>query len=207
MKRKSYLRRIVPLFLSALLGLSAHGAAQTVPVAAEATAPAGFRLDSDGTLVHEGSGARFPRTLAGFTRVAEQGYDPSGQYVSVEYRSPVRGSTIVARISLVHIEQMSAKEHYTIMKWLARGYFDESTPLSEGPVALPDMPKDAVWRGRFRGVREGVPFEFSLTTVDLGYWGARVATAYPEADQGEAEQRLDTLISGLRALAPSAQRK
>ncbi|MCF8709797.1 hypothetical protein SAMN02927924_04233 [Sphingobium faniae] len=90
---------------------------------------------------------------------------------------------------------------------LARSYFDESTPLSERPVVLPDMPKDAVWRGRFRGSREGVPFEFSLTTVDLGCWGARVATAYPEADQGEAEQRLDTLISGLRALAPSAQRK
>ncbi|GLI98215.1 hypothetical protein [Sphingobium sp. BS19] len=207
MKRKTRLRRLAPLVLSVLLGLSIHTAAQSAPAAAEATAPAGFRLDSDGTLVHVGSGARFPHVLAGFTRVAEQGYDPSGQYVSVEYRSPVHGSTIVARISLVHIEQMSAKEHYTIMKWLARSYFDESTPLSEGPVVLPDMPKDAVWRGRFRGSREGVPFEFSLTTVDLGYWGARVATAYPEADQGEAEQRLDTLISGLRALAPSAQRK
>src|SRR3546814_13310188 len=88
---------------------------------------------------------------------------------------------------------MSVKEHYTIMKWLARSYFDESTPLSEGPVVLPDMPKDAVWRGRFRGSREGVPYEFSLTTVDLGYWGARVATADPEADHGEAEQRLDAL--------------
>jgi len=89
-----------------LFGLSAYGTAQTASAAAEATAPAGFRLDPDGTLVHEGSGTRFPHSLAGFTRVAEQGYDPSGQYVSVEYRSPVHGSMIVARISLVHIEQM-----------------------------------------------------------------------------------------------------
>lgn len=121
MKRKSRLRGIVPLVLSVLLGLSVHAAAQSAPATAEATASAGFRLDSDGTLVHEGSGARFPHMLAGFTRVAEQGYDPSGQYVSVEYRSPVHASTIVARISLVHIEQMSAKDHYAIMEWLARG--------------------------------------------------------------------------------------
>ncbi|OAN53358.1 hypothetical protein [Sphingobium sp. TCM1] len=188
-----------------MLGLSACTAAQAAPAAARATVPAGFRLDPDGTLVHEGSGTRFPHILAGFTRVAEQGYDPSGQYVSVEYHSPVHGAAIVARISLVHIEQMSAKEHYTIMKGQVRGYFDESTPLTEGQVVLPDVPEDSVWRGRFRGVREGVRFEFSLTTVDLGYWGARVATAYPEADHVEAEQRLDALIGRLRALAPSVK--
>lgn len=205
MKGNAHRRRVLPLVLGALLGLSAHGAAQTEQAAAEATVPSGFRLDPDGTLVHEESGARFPHMLAGFTRVAERGYDPSGQYVSVEYHAPLRGSTIVARISLVHIEQMSAKEHYTIMKGQARRYFDASAPVSEGPVVLPDMPKDSAWRGRFRGVREGVPFEFSLTTVDLGYWDARVATAYPEADHSEAEQRLDVLISGLRALGPFAK--
>ncbi|AMK22897.1 hypothetical protein [Rhizorhapis sp. SPR117] len=194
---------LLALGLSALLAFPVSAPARTASAAAEATTPTGFRLDPDGTLVHEGSGTRFPRTLAGFTRVTEQGYDPSGQYVSVEYRAPARDSTIVVRISLVHIEQMSARDHYEIMKWLARRYFDESTPVSEGPVLLPDMPEDSVWRGRFRGNRQGRPFEFSLTTVDLGYWGARIATAYPEAGHIEAEQRLDAFIHGLRALAPS----
>jgi len=63
MKRKTRLRRLAPLVLSVLLGLSIHTAAQSAPAAAEATAPAGFRLDSDGTLVHVGSGARFPHVL------------------------------------------------------------------------------------------------------------------------------------------------
>lgn len=179
-------------------------AAQTPVAPGPAASAEGFRLDRTGTLVHKASGVPFPRTLAGFTRTGSLGSDPSGQYVTVEYRRTLRSADIVARISLVHIEKMSAAEHYVIMKPLAKGYFDKIEPISEGPIKVAGLKPGQAWRGTFRGNRNGIPFAFSLTTVDLGYWGARVATAYAQADRREAGPRLDRLIAALGASSPIA---
>lgn len=174
-------------------------AAQPAGNVSECTAPRGFRTEPDGTLVHEATGARFPVSIAGFTRTGQDGYDPSGEYVTVEYHYPLEGASLAARISLVHVEQMSAAEHYVIMKPLARQYFTNIEPLSEGPLPVPDLPEDAVWSGTFSGTREGAPYLFSLTTVNYGYWSARIATAAPEAAEAVARQKLTALITALKA--------
>src|SRR3546814_6181800 len=78
-----------------------------------------FSLESDGTtLVHVASGLRFPAEFAGYTRLRERAFDPGGEYIAVGYDRPLgTGSDrIVVRIAVVHLEDMSAHDHFEIMR-------------------------------------------------------------------------------------------
>lgn len=159
-------------------------------------APDGFKLSADGTtLAHELSGFTFPKQVGHFTRSGETSFDPSGQYIAVHYEyAPRAGEPVLLRISLVNIEGMTAAEHYAAMKPQAQRYFSAVSVLSEGPTR---SSQDAVpaYRGTFSGSRTGTPWEFSLTTLDFGNWGARVVTAYPKAVASKARPALDGFIA------------
>lgn len=198
---------VAPIVLLGMSLSSALGAA-TAPVAIASSAgsvPDGFSLAADGTtLVHVASGFRFPARLAGFTRLKEQAFDPSGHYVAIGYDRPLGGSAdhVVVRIALVHIRDMSAHDHYTIMKSAAMAHFSAPAVLSEGPVPFPADPQLSAWRGIFTGTRNGQPWRFSLTTVDYGYWSGRLTAAYPQSRAAEAEQDLAALIPVFRWQRP-----
>lgn len=192
---------LTAILAASLFSVSFAASAQDAYADVAAVAPTGFHLDGHGDLVHDASGARFPQRFAGFVRTGEASGDPSGEAVMIEYRFPSEAEVIGARIAIVHIEQMSAADHYAIMRPMARAYFSDIHPLSEGPVNIPGAPNGSVWRGSFQGTRDKVPYEFNLTTVDLGYWSARVATAYPRSGRSEAILRLNALIGELRRLS------
>jgi hypothetical protein len=178
--------------------IAAPGASISVAV------PAGFALDADGsTLVHMTSGFRFPGQVGGFTRLDEHASDPSGEYVAIGYeRRLAKVDPIVVRIALVHIVGMTAADHYTIMKPVAMSYFSAVSVLSEGSFSVPAQPDAPAYRGIFTGAREGRPWRFSLTTVDFGYWGARLVSAYPASRSSEAERDLGPLLSAFRWQRP-----
>lgn len=201
----------VPIALLCFL-LAAPAAAQspqTAPAAAPVASgvPEGFAFAPDGTtLVHVASGLRFPANFKGFRRLNEQANDPSGQYVAISYAHPLRGSkeNVVVRFAVVQIEDMSARDHYQIMRQAAMSHFSAPTIVTEGPVKIPTDPSLDAYRGTFSGLRDNQPWRFSLTTVDYGPWSGRMTAAYPQANAAEAERYLGVLLSEVRAQTPKA---
>ncbi|WP_395337150.1 hypothetical protein WBP06_21670 [Novosphingobium sp. BL-8H] len=187
------------------------GQAPVAPSSASAAVsnavPEGFAFAPDGTtLIHVASGLRFPANFKGFKRLKEQANDPSGQYVAISYAHPLRGSkeSVVVRFAVVQIDEMSAHDHYLIMRQAAMSHFSAPTIVSEGPVKIPTDPKLDAYRGTFSGTRDNQPWRFSLTTVDYGHWSGRMTAAYPQSNAAEAEQYLGVLLTEVRAQTPKA---
>ncbi|MDX3911604.1 MAG: hypothetical protein QHC67_17610 [Sphingobium sp.] len=167
------------------------------PIPADAQEiPTGFHLAGDGdTLIHEGSGYTFPSHVGDFIRTDEWSRDPTGEYIAIRYdQSSSRGEPVVAYLAVVHIGEMSAHEHYAAIKPQAQRFFSAIELESEGPVKNPRVGK-AAFRGTFRGERKGMPWEFSLTTVELGEWAGRLTAAYPATQAKPATEAIDNFIA------------
>ncbi|TCM20880.1 hypothetical protein EDF56_102543 [Novosphingobium sp. PhB165] len=215
----------LPLASVALLGLlltapsaaqassSAANAAHTTKAAAKkvtgSEVPEGFKFAPDGTtLIHVASGLRFPAQVEGFTRLKEQAFDTSGDYVAIGYDHLLNEGKdhLIVRMAVVHIDDMPAKDHYTIMRQQTMSHFSAPQIVSEGPVTVPNNPNLDAYRGIFSGNRNNVPWRFSLTTANYGYWSGRLTAAYPESDAAEAEKYLDGLLVAIRAQTPLIQK-
>ncbi|MDF0543892.1 hypothetical protein PX699_16185 [Sphingobium sp. H39-3-25] len=172
--------------------------ARTVP----AEVPLGFTPDGD-VLIHTASGFRFPAQVAGFTRMKERGSDPSGEYIAIGYERQLgRDDKIIVRIAIVHLVDMTAAEHYTIMKPVAMSHFSAVSVVSETKFSIGGQQHIPGYRGVFAGERDGHPWRFNLTTVDFGYWDGRLASAYPAVRASDAESALDGLLSAFRWQRP-----
>lgn len=201
-----------PLVCCSLL-LATPSIATEQPSAVDATTaeiPDGFVLASDGTtFVHTTSGLRFPAEFAGFAWLRERAFDPGGEYIAVGYDRPLgTGSDrIIVRIALVHIEDMSAHDHYEIMRQATMSHFSAPTLLSQGPAKIPNQRRLDAYRGTFIGARDNQPWHFSLTTVNYGYWSGRMTAAYPESQAAEAQRRLGTLLAAIRLQQPKPPKR
>jgi hypothetical protein len=201
-----------PLAAFGLLVASPALASTQAPTieAASAETPDGFVLAQDGTtLVHVASGLRFPAEFAGFKRLRERAFDPSGEYIAIGYDRPLGSGPdrIVVRIAVVHIDDMSAHDHFSIMRQRTMSHFSAPTLLAEGPTRIPTRPRLDAYRGTFSGQRDGQPWHFSLTTVDYGYWSGRMTAAYPESQAAEAEKHLGFLLAEIRLQRPKAPKR
>ena len=201
-----------PLAFCSLLLATPSIAAEQPPATDAATAeiPDGFVLAADETtLVHAASGLRFPAEFAGFTRLRERAFDPGGEYIAVGYDRPLgTGSDrIVVRIAVVHIEDMSAHDHYEIMRQSTMSHFSAPTLLSQGPTKIPNQRRLDAYRGTFTGARDNQPWLFSLTTVNYGYWSGRMTAAYPENQAAEAQKQLGTLLAAIRLQQPKPPKR
>ena len=189
----------------------AAAVAQVGPVAAAPSEiPEGFTLAADGTtLVHTASGLHFPAEFEGFKRLNEKTFDPSGEYVAIGYDRPLGTGKdhIVVRMAIVHIDQMSARDHYMIMRQAAMAHFAAPSIASEGPAKIPTNRKLDAYRGTFSGYRDNQPWLFSLTTVNYGYWSGRMTAAFPQAQSAEAEKYLGLLLGEVRAQKPKAPKR
>lgn len=169
-------------------------AACPLPALAE-EAPQGFQAAEGAALRHDGSGYMFPRQVGAFTRSSEWSRDPTGEYVAIRYdRASAGGEPVVLYLALVHIGEMKAHEHYAAIKPQAQRFFSAITLKSEGPVKNPRV-GTAAFRGTFTGERGGKPWEFSLTTVELGQWAGRLTAAYPAAQAQDAVRAIDDFIA------------
>ncbi len=195
-----------------VLGLSAAASAtQVVPLserqprmAKEPVAvPRGFVARGGSLLIHKASGTVFPPALAGFTRTSVEPFDARGHDVAVSYRYLSKGEPVVARVALLHVEMLSARDHFVSMKPLVGTYFRSLSfsnirPTDEGPVRLEDMKKGSGYQGHFSALLGREPYELSLTTVNFGYWDVRLTAAYPTRQAGEARKHIVALVASLR---------
>lgn len=191
-----------------LLPLCLGLAISTAPASAEKReAGRGFTLTKDGTLIHRASHTQFPLVLAGFTRVRANAYDAKGHDIAISYRQTIAGKPVVARIALIHMVGMTAKEHVLGLRPVVGNYFSDLKlkdvrPQAEGPVELAGMKPGSAYQARLRARVGGAPYEVSLTAVDFGYWDARVTAGYPRAVAGISQARITELIAALRRTGP-----
>ncbi|TZG28640.1 hypothetical protein FYJ91_00350 [Sphingomonas montanisoli] len=188
----------------------------TIPAVAGAACvdaiPTGFVCRGNDVLVHEASGTAFPKQLAGFTRFYEQPIDLTGHDVTIAYGRDLKGTAIVARVALIHIEAMTPKEHYLGMKSLIGQYFgalkfSDLKPSGEGPFDPPGMKPGSGYQGRFSAVADGVPYELSLSTVSFGYWSARLTAAYPTDGAATTRASILELARKLERTGPAKAAK
>ena len=99
------MKRLVSLVALVALGcVSTAGAAAPQPPR---------RAAASRVLVDPASGMRFPARVGSAVRLASDPTDVQDGYTIVRYRVPIReGGSAVVRIGIVHIEQMTAREHY-----------------------------------------------------------------------------------------------
>lgn len=191
-----------------LLPLCLGLAISTGPASAQKReAGPGFTLTKDGTLIHRASHTQFPLVLAGFTRVRANALDAKGHDVAISYRLAIAGKPVVARIALIHMVGMTAKEHVLGLKPVIGSYFGDLKlkdvrPQAEGPVELAEMKPGSAYQARFRARVSGAPYEVSLTAVDFGYWDARLTAAYPSTVVSVSQARISDLIAALRKTGP-----
>jgi len=191
-----------------LLPLCLGLAISTAPASAQKReAGRGFTLTKDGTLIHRASHTRFPMVLAGFTRVRANAYDAKGHDIAISYRQMIAAKPVVARIALIHMEGMTAKEHVLGLKPVVGNYFSDLKlknvrPQAEAPVELTGTKPGSAYQARFRARVGGAPYVVSLTAVDFGYWDARVTAAYPSAVASLSQTRINDLIAALRKTGP-----
>lgn len=191
-----------------LLPLCLGLAFSTAPAFAEKReAGRGFTLTKDGTLIHRASRTRFPLVLAGFTRVRANAYDAKGHDIAISYRQMIAAKPVVARIALIHMAGMTAKEHVLGLKPVVGSYFSDLKlkdvrPQAEGPVELAGMKPGSAYQARLRARVGGAPYEVSLTAVDFGYWDARVTAGYPRAVASISQARISDLVAALRKTGP-----
>ncbi len=170
-------------------------------------AGSGFTLNKNGTLIHRASRTQFPAAVAGFTRMRSNALDPKGREISVSYVQNIGGKAVIARVALIHMEKLTAKEHVVGLKSFVGTFFTDLKlrnirPKSEGPLELKGMKPGSAYQARL-GARVGrIPYEVSLTAVNFGYWDARLTAAYPIAVARQSQARIGELVSELRKTGP-----
>lgn len=191
---------LLPLFLGLALPPAAVAAQKR-------EAGRGFTLTKDGTLIHRASRTQFPLVLAGFTRVRANALDDKGHDIAISYSQKIGGTPVVARVALIHMEGLTAKEHVLGLRPAIGANFADLKlrdlrPQGEGPIELEGMKPGSAYQARL-GARVGrVPYEVSLTAVNFGYWDTRLTAAYPKAVASQSQARITELVTALRKTGP-----
>jgi hypothetical protein len=199
------------LALVAMLGCTTEmpGTVAFAMSAKQFTPPEGFRLESDGTLVHKSTGTRFPLVYNGFARTNNFAYDNKGKDISVVYSYAVGKHTVEVRIALVQIMMMSAHEHFAGLAPIVGTYFSDLhftkvTRLGDGAIPIEGVKPDHAWQGRFSAMRGRTPYTLSLTTISKDHWDARITAAYPTALAADAQAKIVGLATEIQKTSPLA---
>lgn len=183
-------------FVAGLLFLGAMGSG------AAAEAPQRTFLSADGgkALVHVESGTKLPAKLAGFTRIGERKFDGGGEYVGVAYKRDLPGAgAVVLTIAIVHIQDMTAAQHFIIAKPMVLKGLTDVTTLSEGAYDRPGKGMDG-YQGLYNARNEGKPVSVGLWTVQRGYWSLRGRAEFPQDKQAESRAAIDGFVDAFTAL-------
>ena len=191
-----------------LLPLCLGLAISTAPASAEKReAGRGFTLTKDGTLIHKASHTQFPLVLAGFNRVRANALDAKGHDIAISYSQKIGGTPVVARVALIHMEGLTAKEHVLGLRpAIAANFADlklrDVRPQGEGPIELEGMKPGSAYQARLHARVGRTPYEVSLTAVNFGYWDTRLTAAYPKAVATQSQARITELVTALRKTGP-----
>lgn len=155
-----------------------------------------------GSIIHKDSGFIFPATIEGFRRECEMTTDFTGNNFEIGYLRDFEDHEIEIKIVIVHLEELAAEEHYQIMKPDMLSHYSNATPQSEGDYFVSGRPDIAAYQGVFDGDKDGIPWHFSVTALDYGYWDARLTASYPQEIDAAAQEAIMKLITAFQWQMP-----
>jgi len=151
-----------------------------------------------GSIIHKDSGFIFPATIAGFRRECE---------MTTGYLRDIEGHQIEIKIAIVHLEELKAEDHYKITRPDVMSHYSGATIVSEGDYFVSGRPDIAAYQGIFDGDKDGVPWHFSVTALDYGYWDARLTASYPQEIDAAAQEAILELITAFQWQTPIAAKE
>jgi len=160
-----------------------------------------------GSIIHKDSGFIFPATIAGFRRECEMTTDFSGNNFEIGYLRDIEGHQIEIKIAIVHLEELKAEDHYKITRPDVMSHYSGATIVSEGDYFVSGRPDIAAYQGIFDGDKDGVPWHFSVTALDYGYWDARLTASYPQEIDATAQEAIMELIAAFQWQTPIAAKE
>lgn len=157
-----------------------------------------------GAIIHEESGFIFPADIAGFRRQCEMTTDFSGNNFEIGYLRDFEGHEIEIKIAIIHLEELNAEDHYKIVKPDLLAQYSSAAVVSEGEYFLSGRPEIDGYQGIFDGDKDSVPWHFSVTALDYGYWDARLTASYPQEIDSVAQEAIMELITAFQWQTPDA---
>ncbi len=158
-----------------------------------------------GAIIHKESGFIFPATIAGFRRQCEMTTDFSGNNFEIGYVRDFDDDEIEIKIGIIHLEELNAEDHYKIVKPDMLSRYSNAASLSEGDYFVSGRPDIAAYQGIFDGDKDGVPWHFSVTALDYGYWDARLTASYPQEIDSAAQEAIMELITAFQWQTPTSE--
>jgi hypothetical protein len=151
---------------------------------------------------HKESGFIFPASIAGFRRECEMTTDFSGNNFEIGYLRDFEDHEIEIKIAIIHLEELNAEDHYKIVRPDILSHYASATSLSEGDYFVSGRPDISAYQGIFDGDKDGVPWHFSVTALDYGYWDARLTASYPQEIDVAAQEAIMELIEAFQWQTP-----
>lgn len=191
--------------------LSAAALAMTVagsPAAAECVIGSAPLFDpfapykEPGAIIHKESGFIFPASIAGFQRECEMTTDFSGNNFEIGYVRDFQGHDIEIKIVIIHLAELNAQDHYKIVKPDLLAQYSSAGVVSEGDYFVSGRPDITAYQGIFDGDKNAVPWHFSVTAMDYGYWDARLTASYPQEIDAPAQDAIMELITAFQWQTP-----
>ncbi|ATW04315.1 hypothetical protein [Sphingorhabdus sp. YGSMI21] len=155
-----------------------------------------------GSIIHKESGFIFPAAIAGFRRQCEMTTDFSGNNFEIGYLRDFEGHEIEIRIAIIHLEELNAQDHYQIVKPDLLSQYSSAAVVSEGDYFVSGRPDITAYQGIFDGDKDTVPWHFSVTALDYGYWDARLTASYPQEIDTAAQEAIMELIAAFQWQTP-----
>ncbi|WP_430417873.1 hypothetical protein [Parasphingorhabdus sp.] len=156
-----------------------------------------------GSIIHKDSGFVFPASVAGFRRQCEMTTDFSGNNFEIGYVRDYQDHEIEIKIAIVHLAELNAEDHYKITRPDILSHYSNPAAVSEGDYFVSGRPDIAAYQGIFDGDKRGVPWHFSVTAMDYGYWDARLIASYPQEIDSAAQEAIMELIKAFQWQTPA----
>lgn len=153
-------------------------------------------------IVHKDSGFVFPAETAGFRRLCEMTTDFSGDNFQIRYERTIGDQPIAVDIAVVHLEDLTARDHYRIIKPTVMSHYASASIESEGDYFVSGRDDLSAYQGIFDGQKDNVPWHVSLTAIDYGYWDARLIASYPHELDVPAQEALMELVAAFQWQSP-----
>jgi len=158
-------------------------------------------------IVHKDSNFIFPAETAGFRRLCEMTADFSGESFQIRYERMIGEQLVSVDIAVVHLEDLTARDHYQIIKPSVMSHCSSASIESERDYFISGRDDLDAYQGIFDGQKDDVPWHVSLTAIDYGYWDARLIASYPHELDVPAQEALMELVNAFQWQSPVTENK
>lgn len=199
--RTLYTRKLI--FGAGLLCFAAAPAAAECVIGSEPLFDPFAPYKGGSAIVHKDSGFVFPAETAGFRRLCEMTTDFSGDNFQIRYERTIDEQLVAVDIAVVHLEDLTARDHYQIIKPTVMSHYSSASIESEGDYFVSGREDLSAYQGIFDGQKDQVPWHVSVTAIDYGYWDARLIASYPHELDVPAQEALMELVAAFQWQSPA----